>query len=271
VQKRDNSKPKMVVIKEIMGQGAMHDNIILPVEPCGILGGVPNVDLGNLPIVLSPLEVLDGAIHALTCIGPASKEMTRHYFREPLVIEALNDPNVDFAGVILVGSPQANTEKFYVSKRLGMTCEAMDLDGAIITTEGFGNNHIDFASHHEELGKRGIKVVGVTYSAVQGALVVGNEYMVAMVDNNKSAQGIENEILANNTLCKEDAIRALSMLEALFDGCEIEEAERKWNPNVKLENIRVIEEATNQKIEILPNEQTLPKSKKRLEIYEIEN
>jgi len=95
--------------------------------------------------------------------------------------------------------------------------------------------------------------------------------MVAMVDNNKSAQGIENEILANNTLCKEDAIRALSMLEAQLDGCEIEEAERKWNPNVKLENVRAIEEATGKKIELLENEQVLPKSKKRLEIYEIED
>lgn len=269
-QKRDNSKPKVVVIKEIMGQGAMHDNLILPVEPAGILGGVPNVDLGNLPVVLSPLEVLDGGIHALTCIGPASKENTRHYFREPLVIEALNDPEIDFAGVILVGSPQANTEKFYVSKRLGMCVELMDIAGAIITTEGFGNNHIDFASHHEEIGKRGAKVVGVTYSAVQGALVVGNEYMTAMVDNNKSSQGIENEILANNTLCQEDAIRALAMLKAQFAGCEIEEAERKWNPNVKLNNIAAIEKAYDRKIELLDNEQVLPKSKKRLEIYEVE-
>jgi D-proline reductase (dithiol) PrdA len=270
-QVRHSAKPKVVVIKEIMGQGAMHDNLILPVEPAGTLGGVPNVDLGNLPIVLSPLELLDGGIHALTCIGPASKETTRHYFREPLVMEALNDDTIDFAGVILVGSPQANTEKFYVSRRLGMTVEAMDVAGAIITTEGFGNNHIDFASHHEEIGKRGVKVVGCTYSAVQGALVVGNEYMVAMVDNNKSKQGIENEILSNNTLCKEDAIRALAMLKTQIAGGEIEEAERKWNTNVKLNNVKVIEEATNQKIELLDNEQVLPKSKKRLEIYEKED
>ena len=62
-----------------------------------------------------------------------------------------------------------------------MTIEAMDIDGAIVTTEGFGNNHIDFASHIEEIGKRGVSVVGMTYSAVQGALVVGNEYMSAML------------------------------------------------------------------------------------------
>lgn len=268
--KRNKGKKRVLVVKEIMGQGAMHDNIILPTQPAGIMGGVPNVDLGNLPVVLSPLELLDGGIHALTCIGPASKENTRHYFREPLVKMALESDEIDFLGVAIVGSPQANTEKDYVSKRLGMLAETMDLDGAIITTEGFGNNHIDFASHHEQIGSRGVKVVGITYSAVQGALVVGNEYMYALVDNNKSEQGIENEILSNNTLCAEDATRALAMLDQLMNGGEVEEAERKWNKNVKLNNVSVIENSTGNKLELSENEQVLPKSKKRLEIYEVE-
>ena len=270
VQKRRPGHKKVVIVKEIMGQGAMHDNLILPVEPVGTLGAKPNVDLGNLPVVLSPLEVIDGGIHALTCIGPASKETSRHYFREPLVLEALADEDIDLAGVIFVGSPQINAEKFYVSKRLGMMVEAMDVDGAIITTEGFGNNHIDFASHHEQIGMRGVEVVGVSYSAVQGALVVGNKYMKNMVDNNKSAQGIENEILSNNTLCPEDAIRALTMFKSVMAGETTKDGERKWNPYVKQNNIELIEKALGIKIELEDNEQVLPKSKKRMEIYEKE-
>ena len=271
VQKRRPGNKKVIIVKEIMGQGAMHDNLILPVEPVGTLGAKPNVDLGNLPVVLSPLEVIDGGIHALTCIGPASKETSRHYFREPLVLRALADDDIDLAGVVFVGSPQINSEKFYVSKRLGMMVEAMDIDGAIITTEGFGNNHIDFASHHEQIGMRDVEVVGVTYSAVQGALVVGNKYMKNMVDNNKSAQGIENEILSNNTLCPEDAIRALTMLKSVMAGESTKDAERKWNPNVKQNNVEIIEKALGIKIELEDNEQVLPKSKKRIEIYEKED
>ena len=270
-QYRHPGNKKVLIVKEIMGQGAMHDNLILPVEPVGTLGAKPNVDLGNLPVMLAPTEILDGGIHALTCIGPASKETSRHYYREPLVLEAMADEEIDLVGVLLVGSPQANSEKFYVSKRVGMTIEAMDIDGAIVTTEGFGNNHIDFASHIEEIGKRGVSVVGMTYSAVQGALVVGNEYMKAMVDNNKSKQGIENEILSNNTLCKEDAIRALAMLKTQMGGGTIKKAERKWNPNVKLNNVEVIEKTTGEKVELVDNEQVLPKSKKRQEIYEKED
>ncbi|HAX52708.1 D-proline reductase (dithiol) proprotein PrdA [Muricomes intestini] len=267
-QVRRPGKKKVVIVKEIMGQGAMHDNLVLPVEPVGVLGAKPNVDLGNVPICVSPLEVLDGCIHALTCIGPASKEMSRHYWREPLVLEVLHDPDVDLCGVIFVGSPQINAEKFYVSKRVGMMVEMMDVDGAFVTTEGFGNNHIDFASHHEQIGMRGIPVVGMSFCAVQGALVVGNKYMTNMVDNNKSESGIENEVLACNTLCPEDAIRALAMLKNVMLGEDVAAAEKKWNPNVKSTNVELISNVTGKPVELVKNEQSLPMSQKRKEKYD---
>jgi D-proline reductase (dithiol) PrdA len=267
-QYRRPGKKKVVIVKEIMGQGAMHDNLILPVEPVGVLGARPNVDLGNVPVCVSPLEVLDGCIHALTCIGPASKEMSRHYWREPLVLEALHDEELDLCGVIFVGSPQINAEKFYVSKRVGQVCEMLDVDGAFITTEGFGNNHIDFASHHEQIGMRGIPVVGLSFCAVQGALVVGNKYMTCMVDNNKSESGIENEVLACNTLCPEEAIRAIQMLKNAMGGEDVKKAEKKWNPNVKSSNVEAIESVTGKKIDLVLNEQSLPMSKKRKEKYD---
>jgi len=265
--KRRPGKKKVVVIKEIMGQGAMHDNLILPVEPVGVLGGKPNVDLGNVPVMLSSLEVMDGGIHALTCIGPASKECSRHYWREPLVIEAMKDPEVDLCGVLFVGSPQINSEKFYVSERMGMIVEALDVDGAIVTTEGFGNNHIDFASHIEQIGMRGIPCVGMSFCAVQGALVVGNKYMKYMVDNNKSEAGIENEVLSCNTLCPEDAMRAMVMLKAAMAGEDVAEAERKWNANVKENNLEAIEKGLGIKIDRVENETAVPISQKRLEKY----
>lgn len=257
VHKRRPNKKKVVIVKEIMGQGAMHDNYLMPQEPVGVLGAKANVDLGNVPIVVSPLHVLDGCVHALTCIGPASKETSRHYFREPLVLEAMLDEEIDLAAVVFVGSPQANSEKFYVSKLLGLTVEAMDADGAIVTTEGFGNNHVDFASHIEEIGKRGIPVVGMTFAAVQGQLVVGNKHMDAMVELNKSEEGIENEILENNCLCEEDSVRALYMLKAKMAGEEILSPERKYNKDVILNNIRLIEKATNRQIQMVDNETSL--------------
>ena len=268
-QKKHPGNKKVVLVKEIMGQGAMHDNLILPVEPVGTLGSHPNVDMCNVPVVCSPLEVLDGAIHALTCIGPASKEQSRHYWREPMVLELLKDNEIDFLGVIFVGSPQINGEKFYVSRRVGYTCELAEADGAIVTTEGFGNNHVDFVSHIEQIGMRGIKVVGMSYCAKQGALVVGNKYVTAMVDNNKSVAGIENEILGNNTLCPEDAVRALAMLKAEMAGETIKKPEKEWNPNVKSQNIAALKSA-GYSVDLVKNESDetyVKKSEKYIKKY----
>lgn len=267
-QVRRPGKKKVVIVKEIMGQGAMHDNYLFPMEPVGTLGAKPNVDLGNVPVAASPLEVLDGCIHALTCIGPASKEMSRHYWREPLVLEALHDEEIDLCGVIFVGSPQANTEKFYVSRRLGQMVEMLGVDGAFVTTEGFGNNHVDFVTHIENIGKRGIPVVGFSFCAVQGALVVGNKYCDAMVDLNKSMSGIENEVLECNCLCPEDALRGLVMLKAKMAGESIKEAERKYNVNVKNNNLEIIEKTLGHSVERVENEQSLPMSDKRREKYD---
>ena len=229
---RRPGNPRVVLVKEIMGQGAMHDNVICPTEPCGILGGQKNVDCGNVPIILTPNQVRDGSIHALTCIGPATKEMTRHYIREPLVEGLAADSEMDLVGVVFVGSPQVNDEKLWVSERLGSLLESLDIDGCIITTEGFGNNHIDFIQHIGQAGKRGIPVVGVSFCAYQGQLVVGNKYATAMVEENMDKGGFENNVAGCSCVTKEVATRAIQMLKNKMAGVPIAPAPKKWNNDV---------------------------------------
>lgn len=237
---RRQGNPRVVLVKEIMGQGAMHDNVICPGEPCGILGGQKNVDCGNVPIILTPNQVRDGSIHALTCIGPATKEMTRHYIREPLVEGLAADTELDLVGVIFVGSPQVNDEKLWVSERLGSMLESLDIDGCIITTEGFGNNHIDFVQHIGQAGKRGIPVVGVSFCAYQGQLVVGNQYADAMVEENMDKGGFENNVAGCSCVTKEVAVRAIQMLKNKMAGVAIKPAPRKWSNDVINANNRLL-------------------------------
>lgn len=238
VRRRGN--PRVVLVKEIMGQGAMHDNVICPTEPCGILGGQKNVDCGNVPIILTPNQVRDGSIHALTCIGPATKEMTRHYIREPLVEGLAADTELDLVGVVFVGSPQVNDEKLWVSERLGSLLESLDIDGCIITTEGFGNNHIDFIQHIGQAGKRGIPVVGVSFCAYQGQLVVGNEYATAMVEENMDKGGFENNVAGCSCVTREVAARAIQMLKNKMAGVPIAPAPKKWSNDVINANNRLL-------------------------------
>lgn len=237
---RHPGKPRILLVKEIMGQGAMHDNCLCPNEPCGVAGGRMNVDLGNVPLVLNSNEIRDGAVHALTCIGPATKEMTRHYIREPLIEGLAEDDEIDLVGVCLIGSPQVNDEKMWVSERLGSTFDSLSLDGVIITTEGFGNNHIDFVEHIGQAGSRGIPVVGVSFCAYQGQLVVGNEFADAMVEENLDAGGFENDIAGCNCITPEVAARAIQMLKNKIEGVKVLPAEKKWNHAVINENNKIL-------------------------------
>lgn len=59
-------KKRVAIVKQIAGQGAMHDNLLLPKEPSGFSGGRSIIDMGNIPIILTPNEYRDGALRAMT-------------------------------------------------------------------------------------------------------------------------------------------------------------------------------------------------------------
>lgn len=61
---RKNAK-KVVIIKQIAGQGAMYDNMLCSSEPSGV-DGISIIDMANMPILLSPNEYRDGALRSMT-------------------------------------------------------------------------------------------------------------------------------------------------------------------------------------------------------------
>lgn len=64
-EKRNIGKPKVALVKQIAGQGAMYDNMLFPNEPSGFVGGQSIIDMNNMPILLSANEYRDGAIRAM--------------------------------------------------------------------------------------------------------------------------------------------------------------------------------------------------------------
>lgn len=236
---------RLVLLKEVMGQGAMHDNLLLPSQPGGVAGGRSIIDLGNLPTMLRPNEMRDGALHSLCCVGPSTKETTLHYFRDPLVAALADDPQVNLVGVVVFGSPATERDKRFVAERVAAVVHATGADGAILATEGFGNNHVDFGLALKEIMAHGMPCVGVTWAARQGRLVAGNEYMAALVEVNRSPGGHESRIVAENTARPQDARRAVAMLKSLITGIEILPAPTEWDTTVIAENDRLVEgEAT---------------------------
>lgn len=65
LDKSGNNKPKVVLIKQIAGQGAMYDNLLFPDEPSGFEGGTSIIDMCSMPMILSPNECRDGILRAL--------------------------------------------------------------------------------------------------------------------------------------------------------------------------------------------------------------
>ena len=151
-------------------------------------------------------------------VGPSTKETTLHHFRDPLLDVVSNDGDIDLMGIIVVGTPQSNKEKEYVGKRVAVWLESMRADGAIISVDGWGNSHVDYANTIEEIGIRGIPVVGLSFIGTQAKFVVENQYMDTIVDFNKSKAGIETQTVGENTVEKLDAKKALAFLKLKMKG-----------------------------------------------------
>lgn len=146
-------------------------------------------------------------------IGPSTKETTLHHFRDPLLNVVSNDDDVDLLGIIVAGTPQENEDKVFVAQRAASWVEAMRADGVIVSIDGWGNSNIDFATALEEIGKRGIPVVGMSFVGTQAQFVVTNQYMDTIVDFNKSKDGIETEVVGENNVVELDAKKALAFLK----------------------------------------------------------
>ncbi|GAA0115162.1 glycine/sarcosine/betaine reductase component B subunit [Clostridium senegalense] len=146
-------------------------------------------------------------------IGPSTKETTKHHFKDPLVELVSGDKDIDLLGIMIVGTPQNNKDKLFVGKRAATWVEAMRADGVILSLDGWGNSHVDFANTIEEIGKRGVPVVGLSFVGKQAQFVVKNKYMDTIVDFNKSKHGIETEVVGENTVTTLDAKKALAFLK----------------------------------------------------------
>ncbi|HIW20873.1 MAG TPA: proline reductase cluster protein PrdD [Candidatus Dorea intestinavium] len=58
-------KKRVVIIKQVAGQGAMYDTHLFGKEPQGIEGGKSIIDLGNMPVIVTPNEYRDGIIRSM--------------------------------------------------------------------------------------------------------------------------------------------------------------------------------------------------------------
>lgn len=62
--KRRDGALRIAVVKQVAGQGAMYDNMMFMSEPSGA-DGLSIIDMGNMPVILTPNEYRDGILRAM--------------------------------------------------------------------------------------------------------------------------------------------------------------------------------------------------------------
>lgn len=183
-------------------------------------------------------------------LGPSTKETTLHYYRDPIVEHLTRDADVDFAGIMLVGTSDSLEQKQLVAGRAGVWAEAMGLDGALVSLDSWGNCHIDFAEVMASLGERRLPLVGLSFVGNQAAFVVTNSSMDSIIDLNKTTEGVESLIVGQNTTVELDALKATSILknkirkkspERDFTACGSKNLRRLIRRHYAVEAVRLVE------------------------------
>lgn len=58
-------KKRVLIIKQVAGQGAMYDTHLFGKEPSGAAGSRSIIDMGNMPVLVTPNEYRDGIIRSM--------------------------------------------------------------------------------------------------------------------------------------------------------------------------------------------------------------
>ena len=170
--------------------------------------------------------------------GPSIKLTTLHHYNCPLTRRMMMCKDIDFCGVVLDGVSEAYGMKLKTAAETAKMCEELGAVGAIVNIDGWGNHHIDFTTVIEELGKRDIEAIGVSFSGEQGKLVCTNEYVDVIVDYNKCVSGFETCIVGENTPDDADAVKAIAYLKR-----KINNRRRHKNVEASEENASIVEKS----------------------------
>lgn len=117
-----------------------------------------------LPTVMSPTEILDGAIVSGSFMPVSSKWSTYDMQNTPN-LRALMDAHgktINFLGVIMSNLNVALEQKDRAAIYVAQIAKSLGADGAVVAEEGYGNPDADFVGCLVALEDAGVKTVGVT-------------------------------------------------------------------------------------------------------------
>lgn len=145
--------PRVAYVQMLQSQGLLHDTYVYGVDAKKIL-----------PTILSPTEIMDGAIVSGNCVSACDKNPTYVHENNPVVHDLFEEhgKTLNFVCQIITNENVYLADKERSSDWTAKICKMLDLDGVIVSQEGFGNPDTDLIMNCRKIEAEGIKTVIIT-------------------------------------------------------------------------------------------------------------
>ena len=145
--------PRVAYVQMLQSQGLLHDTYVYGVDAKKVL-----------PTVLNPTEIMDGAIVSGNCVSACDKNPTYVHLNNPVVHDMFEEhgKTINFVCQIITNENVYLADKQRSSDWTAKLCKMLDLDGVIVSQEGFGNPDTDLIMNCKKIEAEGVKTVIIT-------------------------------------------------------------------------------------------------------------
>ena len=145
--------PRVAYVQMLQSQGLLHDTYVYGVDAKKIV-----------PTILSPTEIMDGAIVSGNCVSACDKNPTYVHLNNPVVHDLFEEhgKTLNFVCQIITNENVYLADKMRSSDWTAKICKMLDLDGVIVSQEGFGNPDTDLIMNCKKIEAEGVKTVIIT-------------------------------------------------------------------------------------------------------------
>jgi len=145
--------PRVAYVHMLQSQGLLHDTYVYGVDA-----------KRSLTTILNPTETMDGAIISGNCVSACDKNTTYHHLNNPVVADlfAQHGKTLNYVCNIITNENVYLADKQRSSDWTAKLCRLLDLDGAIVSQEGFGNPDTDLIMNTKKIEQQGVKTTIIT-------------------------------------------------------------------------------------------------------------
>lgn len=145
--------PRVAYVHMLQSQGLLHDTYVYGVDA-----------KRSLTTIINPTETMDGAIISGNCVSACDKNTTYHHQNNPVVANlfAAHGKTLNYVCNIITNENVYLADKQRSSDWTAKLCRLLDLDGAIVSQEGFGNPDTDLIMNTKKIELQGVKTVIIT-------------------------------------------------------------------------------------------------------------